>query len=452
MIISIVIASHIGLASFLRSKKGALTLITNYPAALDYIHSLPHLHQQNTLMFVKRALAYFDNPQNQIKTVHVTGTNGKGTTCYYLTQLLVNSHQKVATFASPYVVDFTERFLINGQPINSQKIVALTNQVQQAVSDLQKLDDQFYLVEFEFLVVMMFLLCVQERVDYGVIEVGIGAQHDKTNVITPQLSIVTNVAMDHAALIGPTLLDIAQEKAGIIKPQTPVILGALTPAMRKVFVQRADQLRAPVYSWSDDFQATDIHVQNVQQTNFTWSNNQFVYKGLQLKTCAQSQIVDVALALQAYHLLIPDPQPAVISASLAVPGLLARMQVLQTKPLVIVDGAHNLAAIQQLIDDLQPIRQKRSLKILYAAMNDKQHQKILQQLATVATQIVVTSMSETRAATAQDYHLPIGATFIGSWPTALVQTLRDLQNSEILLICGSLHFAGEVLRYYKEKF
>ncbi|WP_181190295.1 bifunctional folylpolyglutamate synthase/dihydrofolate synthase [Bombilactobacillus bombi] len=419
--------------------------------AISYIHQLPHLHPQKSLKYVKKALEGLDNPQQKIKTVHVTGTNGKGTVCYYLTQMLINSGFKVGTFASPYVQTFNERIQINQQPINDKDLVALTQKTAQLVSKIQQEDPDFYLVQFEFLTVMMFQFFAQERIDYGIIEVGVGGEHDKTNVITPLLSIITNVGLDHAQLIGPTLEDIAQEKAGVIKSARPVILGEIPLEVQSIIHDRAQKLAAPIYSYQKDFTVKQLQRKAFDLTTFDWCNSQYHFSDLKVASFADTQVIDAAIAIQAYLLLCPQNYPqTVVKTSLAVASLPGRMQILSKDPLIILDGAHNLPAIEALLTNLKAISQQKRLVVLYAAMVDKQRDAILQKLQPTADEIIITTTEEKRSAKVSDYQdLTSKEHFVAPWPVAFAQALTSLDSESMLVICGSLHFASDILEMLK---
>lgn len=420
--------------------------------AIAYIHSLPRLHPDKSLQYVQRALTALKNPQQKIKTVHVTGTNGKGSVCYYLTNLLVNSGFKVGTFASPYVKTFNERIQINGKPIDDAKLLLLTQKIMNLVTQIQKENPDFYLVEFEFLTVMMFEYFAHEKVDFGIVEVGIGGEHDKTNVITPELAIITNIGMDHAQLIGPTLSDIAQEKAGIIKFQKPVILGEIPSKVQSIIDTRAKQQQAPVYQLGKHFKIEQIQLHDVSRTSFTWNNQTLSFKDLQIASFAPTQVIDAALAVQAYLILCPQATVSnvIIQKSLAVDNLPGRTQIISRDPLIILDGAHNEPAIRALITNLGAIRQQRRVVVLYAAMVDKQRQNILEQLEAFADEIIITTLDEARAAKSSDYQdLKPQEHFIQPWPVAFAQAVTSLESESMLVICGSLHFASAILDLLK---
>ncbi|UQS83827.1 bifunctional folylpolyglutamate synthase/dihydrofolate synthase [Bombilactobacillus thymidiniphilus] len=418
----------------------------NYQETLQYIHHLPHLHADNSLFYVKKVLTALDDPQNKAKLVHITGTNGKGTTGYYLTQLLVKNGAHVATFASPYVQKFNERFLLDGQEISDEQIVSLAKQVITVVQQIKTQDSSFCLVEFEFLVVMMFLFCVQENVDYGIIEVGIGGQHDKTNVFTPELSIITNVGLDHVDLIGPTLLDIANEKAGVIKSNRPVVVGQVDTPIKTFLKQEAAKLTAPAYFFDEDYFLGNIKPVHGRKLKFTWHNKNYQFRNITFNSWAHTQLLDFAIALEAFSLLQENHlNTKVVHQVAQLPGLPARLQLLATDPLIVVDGAHNEPAIKALVANLQPLAKNRRVVVLYAAMVDKDRKTILKLLRSFAQELIVTSLSEARGAKNSDYDSSVN--LVTPWQVAFAQALQSLDGESILVICGSLHFAGEILNF-----
>ncbi|NVY95659.1 bifunctional folylpolyglutamate synthase/dihydrofolate synthase [Lactobacillus sp. DCY120] len=420
-------------------------MVTDCQSALAYIHSLPHFHPDKSLNYVQRALDFLENPQNSYPTVHVTGTNGKGSVCNYLTHLLTETGYKVGTFMSPYIQNFNERIQINAQAISNEQLVTWTQRIQRVVSDLQKSDPDYYLVEFEFLVVLMFAFFQEQEVDYGIIEVGIGGKHDKTNVITPQLSIITNVGHDHEALIGPTLIDIAREKSGIIKAQRPVVVGELDSKVQDVIQKKAQELQAPWHQLTEDFKVDRIQTLDLEATQFSWQNSLRHFQG-QVPSSAKTQVWDAALALESYTILVPDFwDPKLIHRALSQASLPARQQILAQEPLIIVDGAHNLPAITTLLENIRQLEPQKRLLVLYSAMVDKNREEILQVLEKMATEVWITTFSENRAAKIQDYHLLTKMKYIESWPVAFKQAVQSCDSESILVICGSLHFAGEIL-------
>lgn len=428
--------------------------LKNATQAIDYIHSLPHLHPDKSLKYVQQALKKLDNPQQKIKSIHVTGTNGKGSVCYYLTNLLVTTGLKVGTFVSPYVTIFNERIQINGHPISNVDLLDFTQQIALLVQQIQVYDATFCLTEFEFLTVMMFQFFEKEKVDFAVIEVGIGGEYDKTNVITPEVAVITNVGMDHAHLIGPTLNDIAHEKAGIIKSKRPLVLGKkMSDSVQNIIIHKAQAMHSPIYQYGKDFHIEHVQLKSMETLAFDWSNKQQYFKNLNVASFAPTQAIDAAIALQAYLLLFPGQLNIMeIKTSLAAASLPGRTQILSHDPLIILDGAHNLPAIESLLTNILPFRHQRQLHILYAAMVDKDRTAILHELANCADDIIITTLDERRAAKNNDYSsLTAKEHYIEPWPIAFSQAITSLDSESILLICGSLHFASAILELLKQK-
>ena len=212
---------------------------TNVDQVINRIYSLPKLHPKNDLSYVKRILKQLNNPQDSVKTIHVTGTNGKGSTSYYLSNLLQKAGQKTGLFVSPYIYEFNERIQLNGKNISNRDLVEVANKIEAAIKELKKTDPDFSLVTFEYEVALAFQFFAQKKCDYAVIEVGIGGEHDKTNVITPEVSIITTIGLDHEKIIGPTLADIAKEKSGIIKQNKPVVLGNIPQDVLDILLDKA---------------------------------------------------------------------------------------------------------------------------------------------------------------------------------------------------------------------
>ena len=219
----------------------------NYQEVIEKIEHLPKLHKRNDLSYIRRVLTKLGNPEDKVKTIHVTGTNGKGSTSYYLSNLLQKAGQKTGLFVSPYIIKFNERIQINGQGISDDDLVIGFEKISEAIKDIRRQDPDFNLVTFEFETVLAFWLFAYKQCDYAVIEVGIGGEHDKTNVITPEVSIITTIGLDHEKIIGPTIEDIAHEKSGIIKEKRPIVLGNIPNNVHNILLKKAEQLHAPLY-------------------------------------------------------------------------------------------------------------------------------------------------------------------------------------------------------------
>ena len=371
---------------------------TNAQEVISCLYSLPHLHPKNDLSFIKKILAKLGNPQDQVKTVHITGTNGKGSTSYYLATLLKKAGQKTGLFVSPYVYRFNERIQLNNQDINDQDLVKAANKVQAAFEEIQKEDNDFSLVTFEYEVAIAFVYFADQKCDYAVIEVGIGGEHDKTNVITPEASIITTIGLDHEQIIGPTIQDIAREKSGIIKRNRPVVLGNVPQEVLPILKQKAEKEQAPLYQLGRDFEVKldeqIVHSDNEHELAF--------------KLRPQVEGFDIAIAVRTFFLLdLPLTNEKVEQAidQTVIPG---RYQVLQTKPLIILDGAHNIQAMTNLLKTVHQLAEKRQghIHALVTMMKDKDLEQVFA-LFKQNDDVLLTTLDYPRVAEQNDFPIDV---------------------------------------------
>lgn len=423
----------------------------NYEEALAFVHGRPRLRKASTLKRMQQFLTELGNPQTKIQAVHVAGTNGKGSTIAFLTSLLGQEGRQVGTFTSPFITRFNERIAVNGQPISDEAVVHLVTQVRPVVEKM----DQTELggpLEFEIVTAMMFLYFAQHPVDVVLVEVGIGGLYDSTNVFTPLVSVITNVGWDHMALLGNTLPEIAQQKAGIIKPHVPVVTGVQAPEALTVIKRVANEQHAPLMILDDDFKLTgdpadfesnDCHVSNIK------SGLLGVY---QLKNLAVAIQAAVVLSRQRGWKLSAD-QIRRASLQARWPG---RMEIMQQEPLVVLDGAHNLPGVQALKQSLQTYWQDRPIHILAAILDDKLFQPMIDELLTIPNaQLTLTNFQNPlHRQVVQPGELVANEArqinYEANWRTALRQLIKQANPRDVVIITGSLYFVSEVRPLFKK--
>ena len=423
----------------------------NYEEALAFVHGRPRLRKAPTLKRMRQFLTELGNPQTKIQAVHVAGTNGKGSTIAFLTSLLGQEGRQVGTFTSPFITRFNERIAVNGQPISDEAVVHLVTQVRPVVEKM----DQTELggpLEFEIVTAMMFLYFAQHPVDVVLVEVGIGGLYDSTNVFTPLVSVITNVGWDHMALLGNTLPEIAQQKAGIIKPHVPVVTGVQVPEALTVIKRVANEQHAPLMVLDDDFKLTgdpadfesnDCHVSNIK------SGLLGVY---QLKNLAVAIQAAVVLSRQRGWKLSAD-QIRRASLQARWPG---RMEIMQQEPLVVLDGAHNLPGVQALKQSLQTYWQDRPIHILAAILDDKLFQPMIDELLTIPNaQLTLTNFQNPlHRQVVQPAELVANEArqinYEANWRTALRQLIKQANPRDVVIITGSLYFVSEVRPLFKK--
>ena len=327
-----------------------------YSEAVTYLYnSRPPFHQvgaaaykpglENTL----RLMAHVGNPHEQLKAIHVAGTNGKGSTSHLIAAALQASGLRVGLFTSPHLVSLTERIRINGQPIAETEVAEFIEQNKDFLDEIQP---SF----FETMTALAFAYFVRKKVDIAVVEVGLGGRLDSTNVITPILSVITNIGLDHTEFLGNTLTKIAKEKAGIIKPHVPVVVGESHPQTMNVFLAKAQECGAEIYF--------------ADQCEYLRRTRLRVAPDCELKGIYQEHNLQTAfVALRAINI----PYSAIkegIAHVCAMTGLRGRWETLREQPLTICDTGHNSHGIQYVARQLKELSNPH-VWIVFGMVNDK---------------------------------------------------------------------------------
>lgn len=412
---------------------------TNVDQVINRIYSLPKLHPKNDLSYIKRILNQLNNPQDSVKTIHVTGTNGKGSTSYYLSNLLQKAGQKTGLFVSPYIYEFNERIQLNSKNISNRDLVEVANKIEAAIEELKKVDPNFSLVTFEYEVALAFQFFAQEKCNYAVIEVGIGGEHDKTNVITPEVSIITTIGLDHEKIIGPTLADIAKEKSGIIKPNKPVVLGNIPQDVLSILLNKAQAENSKSFLLGRDFKI------KVSKTAIEYQDSEKRYQFFKRPLV---EAYDIGVAVQAVQLLNLQLNKQKIERAINKTQIPGRYDIVQTVPKIIVDGAHNLQAMTNLLHLIRKENQGQ-IYILLGMMKDKDLGLVTNLFKD--EKVTLTRIDYPRAARLEDF--PAEAqkkyNYEENFKIAYTNLKNKLKPHDILLVTGSFYLVGVVLNYCK---
>jgi len=366
-----------------------------YTETLDYLYTqLPMFTRVGTSAFKKdltNTLALcekLNNPQHKFKSVHVGGTNGKGSTSHMLAAVLQTAGYKTGLYTSPHLKDFRERIRINGQMISEQEVVDFVALHQQ---DFENIEPSF----FEMTVAMAFDAFARHEVDIAIIEVGLGGRLDSTNVITPLLSIITNIGWDHMNLLGNTLSEIAGEKAGIIKPGIPVIIGEYQPEVAPIFLGKAAKENAALVFASEEWNVEALELNNAQLLPITATHNPNpiprspLLLNLDLTGTYQLKNVKTVLAAvdelrtQAFDITDEHMAQALARVQLLT-GLQGRWQTLSTHPLTICDTGHNPDGMEEVLKNIAAVDYTH-LHFVIGMVNDKDITKVLSMLPKNAT-------------------------------------------------------------------
>lgn len=364
-------------------------LLDNFPTVLNYLYTrLPMFTRigaaalKNDLSNTIAICEALGNPQNTFPSIHIAGTNGKGSTSSMLAAIFQQAGYKTGLYTSPHLKNFTERIRINGEEMSEQAVVDFVNTNRILI---EKIEPSF----FEVTVGMAFDYFAKQKVDIAIIEVGLGGRLDSTNIITPELSIITNISYDHTDLLGNTLAEISGEKAGIIKSHIPVIIGEKHLETTPVFLQKAKEMGVPIYFAEDYFFLKNIKstlweqrfdVEAVSNTLFfteSWGQISLdltgKYQAHNLKTILLATEI---LAQKGWNLTQKVAKSA-LSQVKKITGLQGRMTILQEKPLVICDVGHNEAGIRFVIEQLQELSGGKQLHFVWGMVKDKNHNKVL---------------------------------------------------------------------------
>lgn len=396
--------------------------------------------------------AALDNPQNKFKSIHVAGTNGKGSTSHMLASVLQEAGYKVGLYTSPHIKDFRERIKINGQKIEEQFVVHFTENIKTKITEIQP---SF----FEITVAMAFAYFAKQQVDIAVIEVGLGGLLDSTNVITPELCVITNIGLDHTNLLGTTLPEIATQKAGIIKASVPVVISQTQEETERVFTNKALEKNTSIF-FADKvmevigMDTATIGLQKMKVVN-TAKMSITNYELDILGKYQQKNVKGVLLALE-----ILQQYNWNISAQNIVDGLkniknntglMGRFDMLETSPMLIADVAHNADGITEVLAQIKNIPHN-NLHIITGFVADKAVDKVLALFPKNANYYFTQAnipralLKENLQETAKQYQL--NGEVYNNVNTALQAAKANASKEDIILICGSFFIIAELEQYY----
>jgi dihydrofolate synthase/folylpolyglutamate synthase len=388
-----------------------------------------------------------DHPEKKFKSIHIAGTNGKGSTSHMLAAILQKAGYKTGLYTSPHLHDFRERIRINGQMIPENKVTGFTERILESID---KIEPSF----FEITVAMAFDWFAEEQIDFAVIETGLGGRLDSTNIILPEISVITNISYDHMDLLGNTLDQIAFEKAGIIKPGVPVVIGEEQPEIKEIFLQVAEEKGSPIHFASQKrFTSewrTEGHFLNIQLTeihNNTKKNFKLDLSGLyQLKNIVTVAEVISILNQKGYD--VPDiAMKQGLKQVKSLTGFHGRWDILHENPLVITDVAHNVEGMKAIVKQLENTSHEE-LHIVIGLVKDKEIEDILRNLPPMANYYftraqIPRALPETElAARAETIGLK-GRSF-PHLKQALEAAVLNAHPKDLILICGSVFLAAEV--------
>ncbi len=422
-----------------------------YQQSLDYLYGLEKFGMIFGLTQVEKILEAIGNPHREIQTIHIGGTNGKGSTAAITASILQKEGYRVGLYTSPHLIRFTERIKVNEKEIEREEVATLTEWMRERI-EAAGITPPFTF--FDFTTAMALLYFKQKMVDLAVLEVGLGGRLDSTNVVDPLLSIITNIAKDHEEYLGTSILKIAREKAGIIKQGRPLVTAATQPQVLRLFSKTCREKGSPYFRVGKEFRYAQA-----EEGSFDYEGLHRKLWSLHLNLRGFHQIVNATTALGAMEVLEDLGYP--VSTDAMVEGLKAvewpgRLEMVYSSPKVVLDGAHNPAGALVLKDSLEKEFQYQHLVLLIGIMKDKDVKSILHLLSPLADHIILTRPHNDRAAPPALLKKALGqngkkAEIIEELKEAIDRGLSMTAAEDLLCITGSLYTVGEAKAYFHPK-
>ncbi|MFH2142874.1 MAG: folylpolyglutamate synthase/dihydrofolate synthase family protein [Bacteroidota bacterium] len=428
----------------------------NYQETVQFLFSQLPVYQRDGAPAYKNNLnntivldKHFNHPHTKFKTIHVAGTNGKGSVSHMIASVLQTCGYKTGLYTSPHLKDYRERIKVNGEMINEEFVVDF---VENSMSLIERYKPSF----FELTVALAFSYFEKQKVDVAVIETGMGGRLDSTNIINPVLSIITNIGEDHTQFLGNSLQKIAVEKAGIIKKGVPVVIGKSQTETENIFRDRAKELNSDIYFADQIYKEISLDSNSEEYQSFDiFRNKKILYKNLEIDLKGNYQKENILTCIAVFD-IINDNDFAINEICLRKglqkvqisTGLSGRWQILQSKPLVIADTAHNVDGLTIVIEQLLSLKY-RKLIIIFGMVNDKNAEEILKLLPAEADYIF-TKANIPRAMDekilfkqAKDFGLN-GLTF-PSVEESYSYALKMASDQDLIFIGGSTFIVAEVV-------
>ncbi len=421
-----------------------------YDETVNYLFNCAPLFQQVGSSAYKEGLettllldSHFEHPHRKFKTIHIAGTNGKGSCSHTLAAILQSSGYKVGLYTSPHLIDFRERIRINGEPISKDTV---TEFVEREKKFFEPLRPSF----FELTTAMAFEIFAKENIDVAVVEVGLGGRLDCTNIIRPDLCIITNISPDHTQFLGHTLAEIATEKAGIIKPGTPVVIGETTHETKEIFTKKAKESNAPLILAQDEQPLLNAKPHNDGYEYIT-ADYGTIYGELggdyQIKN-SNTILTALRQLKKAGYKIESDAIKRGFSDVTRLTGLMGRWQKIQDNPRVICDAGHNIGGISYITRQLK--RQKyHTLRIVFGMVNDKDINGVLSMMPTDAvyyfTQASVKRALNSDKLAEQAAAYGLKGTSHPTVSTATEQAIRESTPDDLIFVGGSCFVVADLL-------
>lgn len=422
----------------------------DYSGAMRYIHGMQKFGSKPGLDRIRKLLDCMMNPQKKLKFIHVGGTNGKGSTVSFISNILIEAGYKVGIFISPSIHRFSERIRINHCEISEPDIARIAENIK-IITETMVYNGFEHPTEFEVVTAMAFQYFYEQNCDIVVLEVGLGGRVDSTNIIDmSEVSVITTINYDHMEVLGDTLLKIAYEKAGIIKQNGTVVIYQQEQAVERVFEETCKEQGALLHKV--DFSTLIPHVSDARKQEFDFDE----YKSLDISLLGVHQMNNASVAIKTIDILrskgykITDDNLRKGLEKTKWPG---RLEIVNKQPCFLIDGAHNIEGAKTLADNLSTLFPGKKITFIVGVLADKDYKSMIENVIHIAERFITVTPKSIRALSAQDLELYLKAyrTDVinsGDVEAAISEAFRLVSNNDIICAFGSLYYIGEVREYF----
>lgn len=432
----------------------------NYKEAMNYIDKTAKFGIKLGLERTERMLELLNSPHKKTKFIHIAGTNGKGSTTAMLSNILIKAGYKVGMYTSPYIEEFEERIQINNKNIPKDKFAAIVTDISEVVNKVIE-DGYGEPTYFELITCAGFLYFYREKVDFAVIEVGMGGRLDSTNVITPILSIITSISLDHTHVLGDTLEKIAFEKGGIIKANIPVVVYPQVRECEEVIRNICNERKSKLIEVSKE---TSVCKGIKEYDNVPFQllevNTEFNKYNIELSLLGKHQLLNCTVVINAVEELIKQGiviENKHIKEALRGVKWPGRLETLNNPPKVVIDGAHNIDAITNLSENVKKYFKYDKLILILGILSDKQVDEMISTIVPLADKVIAVTPHSDRAKLAVDLQEKVkiinsNCEAVDDYYEAFKKAFSYCSKNDMLLITGSLYMIGDMRRIIRKHF
>ena len=415
----------------------------NYYETINYIHTVSWTGSRPGLSRITELCRLLGDPQNNLRFIHVAGTNGKGSTCAMLDSILRNSGYRVGLFTSPYVLEFEERIIFDGKPISKEDLSRVVTAVRPFADSMEDRP-----TEFELITAAALYYYAEQNADIVILEAGMGGRYDSTNVIPSSIvSVITGIALDHTAILGDTVEKIAWEKAGIVKAGCPVVIGDCSQGAADVIIKEAKGQASPVTAV--DYDGVDAVRSDINGTDFTWKGRKYSLSLLgKYQTRNAALVLTVTEILRSLGYSVPEES---VRSGLPDTKWKARFELMAKTPLFIYDGGHNPQGVEAACENIRLLLNGKAV-LLMGMMADKDHKKAVELLSAVADSVHTVRPSNPRAMSAEELASEFEENNVSAAPHASVEegvaaaVDAALTKGLPVVALGSLYMYGDVYK------